>query len=310
MANQTKKEPISAAKRGLIGALAGEAVMIVILIIAAGSGTGVPLVMALGYLLLGPVYGFGFIFANWRIVLEKTKRGAIEGAAVFGIGVVLSWLTENSKWGIMGWIYFLLRVSWHIGMCWIPGIWYGIKLIRMEKKEQRQEESVRPDTARPPVRPGFAQSLSRPDAPQSQARPAQPVISRNLGASQGMACEVPKAAAPARSLQPVSPARPRLTGVTGLFAGVDFPIQPDEELVIGSDPSVCQIVLPPECAAPIHCSIRYDSRRGCWQARDLANGQTFTNGILALQTGVFEDVPKGRVICIGQGKTSQRFRLG
>ena len=33
-------------------------------------------------------------------------------------------------------------------------------VIRMEKKEQRQEESVRPDTARPPVRPAFAQSLS------------------------------------------------------------------------------------------------------------------------------------------------------
>ena len=68
MANQTKKEPISAAKRGLIGTLAGEAVMIVILIIAAGSGAGVPLVMALGYLLLGPVYGFGFIFANLSLI--------------------------------------------------------------------------------------------------------------------------------------------------------------------------------------------------------------------------------------------------
>ena len=127
----------------------------------------------------------------------------------------------------------------------------------------------------------------------------------------------PAAASPVSQpvLQPVSQkaveaARPAITGVTGIFAGTDFPVQADEELAIGSDPSVCQIVLPAECAAPIHCSIRYDSRRGCWQVRDLTDGHTFENGVRAIRTGVFEDIPKGRLICVGQGKYSQRFRLG
>ena len=293
MENQTQKKPMTAARRGITGAIAGEAVMIVIFILVAASGAQVSFAYALIYLLFGPVYGFGFAFANWRLVAEKTKRGAIHGAAGLGIGIILSWLTEDNKWGIFGWLYFLLRVSWHIGMCWIPGVWYGIQAIRLEKKELDQSGTARPEAARPP-RPAAASPVSQPVP--------QPAFQ--------------KASAPAQSLQLASQkaveqaARPALTGVTGIFAGTDFPVQADEELAIGSDPSVCQIVLPAECAAPIHCSIRYDSRRGCWQVRDLTDGQTFENGVRAIRTGVFEDIPKGRLICVGQGKYSQRFRLG
>lgn len=279
MENQTQKKPVTAVRRGITGAIAGEAVMIVIFILVAASGAQVNFAYALGYLLFGPIYGFGFTFANWRLVAEKTKRGAVEGGAVLGIGIILSCLTENVKWGLWGWIYFVLRVSWHIGMCWIPGVWYGIQAIRLEKKELDQSGTARPEAARPP-RPAAASPVSQP-VPQPAAQKA-----------------VEQAA------------RPALTGVTGIFAGTDFPVQADEELAIGSDPSVCQIVLPVECAAPIHCSIRYDSRRGCWQVRDLTDGQTFENGIRAIRTGVFEDIPKGRLICVGQGKYSQRFRLG
>ena len=135
MDNQTQKKPVTAARRGITGAIAGEAVMIVIFILVAVSGAQVSFAYALIYLLFGPIYGFGFTFANWRLVAEKTKRGAVEGGAVLGIGIILSCLTENVKWGFWGWIYFVLRVSWHIGMCWIPGVWYGIQAIRLEKKE-------------------------------------------------------------------------------------------------------------------------------------------------------------------------------
>ena len=278
MDNQTQKKPVTAARRGITGAIAGEAVMIVIFILVAASGAQVSFAYALIYLLFGPIYGFGFTFANWRLVAEKTKRGAIEGGAVLGIGIILSCLTENVKWGFWGWIYFVLRASWNIGMCWIPGVWYGIQEIRLEKKELNQSDTVRPEAALPP-RPAAASPVSQPVP--------QPV-----------------------SQKAVEAARPALTGVTGIFAGTDFPVQADEELAIGSDPSVCQIVLPAECAAPIHCSIRYDSRRGCWQVRDLTDGHTFENGVRAIRTGVFEDIPKGRLICVGQGKYSQRFRLG
>ena len=292
MDNQTQKKPVTAVRRGITGAIAGEVVMIVIFILVAASGAQVSFAYALIYLLFGPIYGFGFTFANWRLVVEKTKRGAVEGGAVLGIGIILSCLTENVKWGFWGWIYFVLRVSWHIGMCWIPGVWYGIQAIRLEKKELDQSSTARPEAARPP-RPAAASPVSQPVPQPAFQKASVPVQSLQSAAQKA-----------------VEAARPALTGVTGIFAGTDFPVQADEELAIGSDPSVCQIVLPAECAAPIHCSIRYDSRRGCWQVRDLTDGQTFENGVRAIRTGVFEDIPKGRLICVGQGKYSQRFRLG
>ena len=152
MDNQTQKKPVTAVRRGITGAIAGEVVMIVIFILVAASGAQVSFAYALIYLLFGPIYGFGFTFANWRLVAEKTKRGAVEGGAVLGIGIILSCLTENVKWGLWGWIYFVLRVSWHIGMCWIPGVWYGIQAIRLEKKELDQSGTARPEAARPLLR--------------------------------------------------------------------------------------------------------------------------------------------------------------
>lgn len=296
MENQNKKQPVSAVKRGITGAVIGLAVMFIVVICTAASGTGGGFGISLAYLLAGPLYGFGLTFANWHFVMQETKKGAIYGAAGLGIGYVLSRLFDNKNWGIMGWLFCLLRVSWHLGFCWIPGIWYGIQAISQEKKEE-EAHSVQP-------RPATAQtgSAARPAAASQISTPARSVP--------------PQPAAPVRPAAPkpapafTAPARPTLTGVSGLFAGVEFPVQADEELAIGSDPSVCQIVLPAECAAPIHCSIRYDSRRGCWQARDLTDGQTFENGIRTIRTGVFEDIPKGRVLCIGLGKYSQRFRLG
>ena len=63
------------------------------------------LMLALGqfsfaYLLAGPFYGFGFAFANWHVVMQKTKQGAIQGAAVFGIGLVLSHWLKDQRYGM------------------------------------------------------------------------------------------------------------------------------------------------------------------------------------------------------------------
>ena len=78
--------------------------MIVIFHSGGGVGSAGELCLCAYLSLFGPIYGFGFTFANWRLVAEKTKRGANEGGAVLGIGIILSCLTENVKWGFWGWI--------------------------------------------------------------------------------------------------------------------------------------------------------------------------------------------------------------
>lgn len=127
----------SAVRRGLIGASVGLAVMILVVFFTAASGGGFGLI-SFFYILAGPFYGFGFTFANWHRIMEKTKRGAKEGAVVFGIGVLLSTFLDDRRYGIWGWIYFLFRVSWHIGIGWIPGIGYGISAISQELREREE----------------------------------------------------------------------------------------------------------------------------------------------------------------------------
>lgn len=83
------------------------------------------------------IYIFGFAFANWKEALQKTKDGAVEGGAVLGIGLLFSHLFNDKRFGMWGWLYFLLRVSWNIGMGWIPGVRYGIKAIKEEQKACR-----------------------------------------------------------------------------------------------------------------------------------------------------------------------------
>lgn len=294
-----KAQKGTAQRRGIIGAAVG-AIVLAVLIVAT-NGFSIPLLM-LG-LPLGGIYGFGYAFANWRRILEKTKQGAVEGGAVFGIGVVLSHLTRNENYGIWGWIYFLLRVSWNLGMGWIPGVWYGIRAIR---EERRASASVTAPTSDVDweAKQLDQQRIARAAAAQAAARAA---------ASAPRPAPAPQPAPAPRPAPAPQPAPQQtshsLTCAAGAFAGASFPVSPGEVLSLGSDPTSCQIVLPQTCAAARHCSVLYNLNRGCWQIKDLSGGQTFINGIQPVAADRFQELPMGAVLCIGQGKNSQRFQL-
>lgn len=273
--------------RGIIAAAVGFVVMLC-LMLALGQ-------FSILYLLAGPFYGFGFAFANWHVVMQKTKQGAIQGAAVFGIGLVLSHWLKDRRYGMWGWAFFLFRVSWHLGVCWIPGIWYGIQAIRQERR------GAAPAPVSPPA--SSADQEARQLNQQRIARAAAAQAAERAAASPPQPAFVPQPAAPSR------PVQPDLACVAGAFAGAAFPISPGEIISLGSDPALCQIVLPQVSAASRHCSLLYNLSRGCWQARDLSGGLTFVNGVQPISSGAFQDLPRGSILCVGQGKNSQRFRL-
>lgn len=272
------------------------------------------LMLALGqfsflYLLAGPFYGFGFAFANWHVVMQKTKQGAIQGAAVFGIGLVLSHWLKDQRYGMWGWLFFVFRVSWHLGFCWIPGIWYGIQAIREEARgtapasvsaedlEARQLDQQRI------ARAAAIQAAQRAAASAPQPAPVPQAVPVSRPAAVPRPAPIPQPAAPSKQTQP------SLDCVAGAFAGARFPVSPGEIISLGSDPALCQIVLPQPFAASRHCSLLYNLSRGCWQAKDLSGGLTYINGIQPLSSGAFQDLPQGAVLCVGQGKNSQRFHL-
>lgn len=306
-----------AVRRGTIGAVIGLAVMIILVMFSGGFSNP----YAWMYVLAGPFYGFGLTFANWHEVMRKTKRGAIQGAAGLGIGWILSRWLKDSKWGLFGWLFFLIRVSWHLGFCWIPGIWYGIKAISDDLKTQAQPQApVKPQTMAKPQAPGKSQAVSnagRPGknpepkiSPLNQDRIARAAAAMNASSGQNMARQNAGSGSVGSGGSPKSQAKPLLSCVAGVFSGANFPIRPGEEIVIGSDPSVCQIVLPADCAVPVHCSVLYDEAKQCWMARDLSGGQTLANGIAPIGNGVFGPVASGTVLCIGRGEKRQYFKVG
>lgn len=126
-----KLKPGSAIRRGVIGAVIG-AIAMAILFITIGANFG----NILYGMFCGTLYGFGLAFANWSKILKNTKKATVEGAAGIGIGVILSRLTDDNNWGMLGWLYFLFRIVFALGFIWIPGIWYGIQAIRAELKEE------------------------------------------------------------------------------------------------------------------------------------------------------------------------------
>ena len=266
---------MSAVKRGTIGAVAGFCVMLVLCIGCVAAGVAAPGISVV-YVLAGPLYGFGLVFANWHEVMKKTKTGAVQGAAGLAIGWILSrWLKDN-RWGIFGWVYFLLRVSWHLGFCWIPGIWYGIQEISEERKAAQAAGTAAPG---PGMRP-------RPQ-PRPQPRPvetlsaATPAAGIHAGAKS--AASTPAAVTPAISC------------VSGVFSGAVFPVRPGEELVVGSDPARCQIVLPPDYTAPAHADA---GRSGTCPAERLLK----TGSAWSVRT-VFRKSPGGNSFAWDRGKT-------
>lgn len=279
-----KVEKGSALWRGIIAAIVG-AVAMLLLMLAVGQ-------FSIAYLLAGPFYGFGFAFANWHVVMQKTKRGAVQGGSVFAIGLILSHWLKDWRFGIFGWIFFLIRISWHLGFCWIPGIWYGIQAIREESKQQAVSNPVSDTDAE--EQQLIQQRIARAAAAQAAAKAAQTTTGTTTTPF-------------TPTTQNVSATPPVLSCVAGTFAGATFPIQPGEMIYLGSDPSACQIVLPGSSALSRHCALRYNPSRNCWQVQDLSGGQTFLNGIQPVSFGVPQDLPKGAILCVGQGKNSQRF---
>lgn len=247
-------KPGSATRRGIIGAgmgLAGTAVVMLLFAMATGS------MDPLAVIPLGALYGFGLTFANLRELWEATKRSAGMGGAGLAIGVIIARWKGNYNYGILGILYFLLKVAWHFGMGWIPGVLYGVREIAAELRGEGSGST------------SFSLADEVPDAaPAPDAVPAASAASYPLA--------------------------PTIVGLSGPYEGAHIPAAPGETLVIGSDPSRAQIVLPASCAAPVHCELSFDAARGVWRLRQLADDD-------AASGQPASDVSRGSRVTIGLG---------
>lgn len=269
-AMEQKIKPGSALRRGIIGASAGAALMLIFSLFIGflDGGDELKLYHLFYFPFCGMLYGFGFAFANWRKLLKSVRRGAVEGTAGLGIGLILAHLTDNKNWGLWGWMFFVFRLIFSFAFGWIPGIWYGIKAIYQELKENS------------------ASAEKNDFAPQTEANVA----------------DTAKPTEPVKHL-------PVLTCLSGTFAGAEFPLNGGEVITVGSDPSRCQIVLFGEDISSEHCRIMFSEEENLWYAADLSGGKTYRDGIRPLANGNAVSLPRGTVLSLGSGQSAQRFKL-
>lgn len=103
----------------------------------------------------------------------------------------------------------------------------------------------------------------------------------------------------------------KITGVNGMYRDASFPINDNEELIIGRDPSSSQIVIGENAqnVSRMHCCVTYNAATNTYSINDISKNGTFTMDNKArFPHGVYSSVPAGTVIYLGDKKNS--FRLG
>lgn len=89
-----------------------------------------------------------------------------------------------------------------------------------------------------------------------------------------------------------------LEGVSGIYAGAKFDMQPTDTFVIGRDGTLSNIIISYEKVSKRHCSIRYLVAEGYYEVTDFS-----TNGTFYGNTRLTKDIPvklrKGTIIAIG-----------
>ena len=99
-----------------------------------------------------------------------------------------------------------------------------------------------------------------------------------------------------------------LEGVSGDYASAVINMRPGEKLIIGRDPTCCNIVLSSEKKdiSRTHCSVKYDPYTDSFKVIDMSSNGTFVNGTRLVRDQETQ-FSAGTVISLGSGEN--QFRL-
>lgn len=100
-----------------------------------------------------------------------------------------------------------------------------------------------------------------------------------------------------------------ITGVAGMYGGFEFPIEHDEEILIGTDPTSASIIIDidNQNISPNHCSIRFDSTSDSYLVIDTSEFGTFSFDGKRLSQGMPKIFARGEMIYLGNDQNSFRF---
>ena len=100
-----------------------------------------------------------------------------------------------------------------------------------------------------------------------------------------------------------------LTGLSGMYAGQNVPMAPNDDVVIGRDSALANVIIDSNCEkiSRKHCVIRFDPSRGSYMVTDFSTNGTFIDGGSRLVANVPTAMQRGTVIALGSREN--RFRL-
>ncbi len=98
-----------------------------------------------------------------------------------------------------------------------------------------------------------------------------------------------------------------IRGIQGDYEGVFFPLKPDENLVLGTDPRNCHVLFQDPRISRCHCIIKYRSADGRYYLVDQSTNGTFLLDGTRLTYRQPAPCPPGTVFSIAKG--SQMFQI-
>lgn len=101
-----------------------------------------------------------------------------------------------------------------------------------------------------------------------------------------------------------------IEGLSGMYAGQQIPLAAGDELLIGRDNAMCNLIIDQhaEKLSRKHCGITYDAARGVYIVTDYSSNGTYIDGGNKLAANVPTRMQRGTVLALGNREN--RFRLG
>ena len=100
-----------------------------------------------------------------------------------------------------------------------------------------------------------------------------------------------------------------ITGMSGMYTGQTIPIVPNDEMIIGRDNAMCNLIVDQnaEKVSRKHCGIVFDPRQSVYMVTDYSSNGTFIDGGNRLVANMPTALRRGAVITLGNREN--RFKL-
>lgn len=101
-----------------------------------------------------------------------------------------------------------------------------------------------------------------------------------------------------------------ITGLSGMYAGQTLPLAPNDEMMIGRDNALCNLIVDQNAdkVSRKHCGIVYDGVRKVYLVTDYSTNGTFIDGGSRLVANIPTTLQSGTILALGSREN--RFKLG